>query len=610
MSSTTFHDDDEIVPYDDDDPTGPPGKLPVTILSSDIADIFGIPHETLCSTIRHALRLSGRDSDEFREDSSSGGFNFTRYRLPKAEFLIVISIGDNYDSEQVVEVIRRFQDLERAAEGIPAPKNPAAQAVERGQELANQAAQWQREVRDARENLGSRIDLHGDPSAKPWSDLRDLGTPTRDTPTDAECVEFSTAQSETLVDRMRRDEATQSQLSAKHGIKKPATRVIPFDPDNVPDVWPPAVTSSAPGSTEKTMSSLEIAEITGLDHGRVMVIVRNILEEFKVDHATFTYVQNLGANRVTILRLPRKESEMVIGHGGSANFSRQQEEAVLRWWDEDKEAEDERIGPVRQMFREDGRSREILGFEEIPASPAAQPELAIFNSSEFGDIRTVMEDGKPLFCAKDVAVALGYARPADAVTGHCKGVVVLPTPSAGGVQKVKFIPESDVYRLVMRSKLPGAERFQDWVMEEVLPTIRKTGRFEIVPVPEVKHYTLRESLVLNLQLLDKNEEQAKLIEEQKPAVEYHDNFLAAKDLYVTRDVAHSIGVPERKLIALLEERKILYRPAGPGTRLRAYGEFVTAGYFSSKPRPGREGYPMEVLFTPKGLKWVKQFITT
>jgi len=212
-----------------------------------------------------------------------------------------------------------------------------------------------------------------------------------------------------------------------------------------------------------------------------------------------------------------------------------------------------------------------------------------------------MEDGKPLFCAKDVAVALGYTNASKAIGDHCKGVTKRYLFTSTGKKELSFIPESDVYRLVMRSKLPSAERFQDWVMEEVLPTIRKTGRFEIEhPTPQ----TFSAALRLAAELAEQNEEQAKRLEEQRPAVEYHDSFLAAKDLYVTRDVAHSIGVPERKLIALLEERKILYRPAGPGTKLRAYGEFVTAGYFSSKPRPGCEGYPMEVLFTPKGLKWV------
>ena len=87
------------------------------------------------------------------------------------------------------------------------------------------------------------------------------------------------------------------------------------------------------------------------------------------------------------------------------------------------------------------------------------------------------ESNEPLFCLADVAKALGYSRPADAVNQHCKGVVILPTPTNGGVQDIKYGKESEVYRLTMKSKLPDAEKFQDWVCDEVLPSIRKHGAY-------------------------------------------------------------------------------------------------------------------------------------
>ena len=98
-------------------------------------------------------------------------------------------------------------------------------------------------------------------------------------------------------------------------------------------------------------------------------------------------------------------------------------------------------------------------------------QMEIFKNPEFGSIRTFEQDGKVLFCGKDIAKALGYQRTADAITAHCKGVCVLPTPSNGGIQRMKFIPEGDVYRLIVHSKLPSAERFERWVFDEVLPTI-------------------------------------------------------------------------------------------------------------------------------------------
>lgn len=105
-------------------------------------------------------------------------------------------------------------------------------------------------------------------------------------------------------------------------------------------------------------------------------------------------------------------------------------------------------------------------------------DIQIFNNPEFGIVRTLEEDnGVVLFCASDVAKALGYARPKDAVAAHCKGAVKRRTPTNGGEQEMSFIPESDLYRLVFSSKLPTAEKFTDWVTSEVLPNIRKTGSY-------------------------------------------------------------------------------------------------------------------------------------
>lgn len=105
--------------------------------------------------------------------------------------------------------------------------------------------------------------------------------------------------------------------------------------------------------------------------------------------------------------------------------------------------------------------------------------LSVFRSDDFPEIRVIRRDGEPWFVAKDVATALGYERTADTIRKHCKGVAEMETPSSGGNQISKVIPESDVFRLIMRSKLPTAEKFQDWVVEEVLPQIRKTGSYAV-----------------------------------------------------------------------------------------------------------------------------------
>ena len=105
-------------------------------------------------------------------------------------------------------------------------------------------------------------------------------------------------------------------------------------------------------------------------------------------------------------------------------------------------------------------------------------ELQFFNSEEFGEIRTIEIDGKPYFVGTDVAKALGYSNPRKAILDHCKGVTKRDTPTSSGIQSMSYINEGDLYRLIMKSKLPSAEKFESWVMDEVLPTIRKTGSYQ------------------------------------------------------------------------------------------------------------------------------------
>lgn len=106
-------------------------------------------------------------------------------------------------------------------------------------------------------------------------------------------------------------------------------------------------------------------------------------------------------------------------------------------------------------------------------------ELQIFNNEEFGQVRTVEIDGKIYFVGIDIAKALGYSNPSKAVIQHCKGVTKLGIPSKGGKQETNCIPEGDLYRLVTHSELPSAERFESWVFDDVLPTLRRTGSYEM-----------------------------------------------------------------------------------------------------------------------------------
>jgi len=106
-----------------------------------------------------------------------------------------------------------------------------------------------------------------------------------------------------------------------------------------------------------------------------------------------------------------------------------------------------------------------------------QDTIQIFESSEFGKLEILMLNGKPHFPATECARQIGHKNPERAVREFCKGVTETVTPSAGGNQVRKFIPEGDLYRLIVRSRVPSAERFESWVFDEVLPTIRKHGAY-------------------------------------------------------------------------------------------------------------------------------------
>lgn len=106
--------------------------------------------------------------------------------------------------------------------------------------------------------------------------------------------------------------------------------------------------------------------------------------------------------------------------------------------------------------------------------------IQVFMNEVFGEIRILEQnDGKVLFCGKDVADSLGYAIPSKAINAHCKGVSKLEVPTNGGIQNMLFITEGDLYRLITHSRRPDAEKFERWVFDDVLPSIRKHGSYSV-----------------------------------------------------------------------------------------------------------------------------------
>lgn len=144
--------------------------------------------------------------------------------------------------------------------------------------------------------------------------------------------------------------------------------------------------------------------------------------------------------------------------------------------------------------------------------------LKIFNSEEFGEIRTATIDNEPWLVGKDVAEALGYERTADAIRQHVededKGVGEIQTP--GGIQKMTIINESGLYSLIFGSKLESAKRFKHWVTSEVLPAIRKTGQYtKPMTLPE-QIQVLAQGTLDNTERINKVEQDLKEFKNDMP----------------------------------------------------------------------------------------------
>lgn len=179
--------------------------------------------------------------------------------------------------------------------------------------------------------------------------------------------------------------------------------------------------------------------------------------------------------------------------------------------------------------------------------------LKIFSNDEFGEIRTVEIDGKIYFVGIDIARALGYSNPSKAVIQHCKGVTKLGIPSNGGKQETNCIPEGDLYRLITHSELPSAEHFENWVFDEVLPSIRKHGIYATDKVID----DILNNPDFGIELLTKLKEEraARLVAEKKNAILMHVN-----KTYTMTEIAKELGLKSAiELNKLLAEKKIQYK---------------------------------------------------
>lgn len=199
-------------------------------------------------------------------------------------------------------------------------------------------------------------------------------------------------------------------------------------------------------------------------------------------------------------------------------------------------------------------------------------DLQIFNSPEFGEIRTIEKDGEPWFVGKDVAAALGYKEPTKAarekVDDDDKGVSKIDTPS--GIQEMTIINESGLYSLVLSSKLPTAKKFKRWVTNEVIPSIRKHGAY-MTPETLEKVLLSPDTLMQLAQNLKDEQEKRKAleaqIESQKPAVLFTGAVETSKTSILIGELAkmlkqNGVNIGQNRLFAWMREKGYLIKRKG------------------------------------------------
>lgn len=235
-------------------------------------------------------------------------------------------------------------------------------------------------------------------------------------------------------------------------------------------------------------------------------------------------------------------------------------------------------------------------------------EVQIFSSEEFGEVRTVEVEGKPFFCGSDVAKALGYTNPNKAINDHCRAITKWSTHISGKMQDINYIPEGDLYRLIVSSKLPSAEKFERWVFDEVLPSIRKHGLYatdELLDNPDLiiqMATKLKEERKVRKVLELENKVQSQQIAELQPKASYYDLILQCKDLLTVTEISKDYGMSAKGLNTKLHELGVQYRQSSIWF---LYSKYQDKGYTQTKTQSytksdGTIGSSVHTYWTQKG----------
>lgn len=231
-------------------------------------------------------------------------------------------------------------------------------------------------------------------------------------------------------------------------------------------------------------------------------------------------------------------------------------------------------------------------------------EVKVFENEQFGQIRTSGTAEQPLFCLVDVCNALDIKNASDCKSRlNPKGVVLTDTLTNGGIQSMVFIDEPNMYKCIFQSRKADAEKFQDWVTSEVLPSIRKTGGYIATSEDMTDEEIMAKALIVAQTTIEKRNERIKQLENKvrldSPKVGYFDALIDRGLNVCFRDAAKEIGVKQKNFISYLLENKYIYR--NKAGKLRPHADYDNDLFVVKDTKSDSNGWAgVQTLITPKG----------
>lgn len=241
-----------------------------------------------------------------------------------------------------------------------------------------------------------------------------------------------------------------------------------------------------------------------------------------------------------------------------------------------------------------------------------ESKLMLFSNEEFGELDILFENDTPYFPATECAKILGYGKPNNAISRHCRYSLKRGVPHPQNVDKTIakiFIPEGDLYRLIMRSKLPSAQRFESWVVDEILPSIRKHGAYMTAETLYKTMSEPRELAKLLTALADEKDKNRKLTADNallSVKAKYYDKILASPDAIPVTFIAKDYGMSAAAFNRMLYNYNIQF-PLRRSWCL--YQEYADKGYTQTKTFEYAENHVrVHTCWTQKGRLFLYEFL--